>query len=196
MSIIKSALEIALERTRDVEGNKEALEASSFTNEGKRAVSKFMSAEADSLKEPLAKYQKKQLAWVREGAYQALMANLKLPVDEMAFKQSKRAAEGLFALVSDPKRLTKHLGQMEHFFEEYLEERKRITTAVERQYAPRLRQKEEEMSHKMGAAVKIDPHSDPEFVKLLKQNLVLLEDRYAAVLEQVKGELKKMVFEG
>jgi len=41
MSVIKSALEIALERTQNVEANKEALEANTYATEGKKAVSHF-----------------------------------------------------------------------------------------------------------------------------------------------------------
>jgi hypothetical protein len=44
----------------------------------------------------------------------------------------------------------------------------------------------------MGARVKIDPAMDPQFQKLLRDNLALLEERYGEVLEQVRQELRKM----
>ena len=42
--------------------------------------------------------------------------------------------------------------QLEGFFKEYLGERKRLAEAIERQYAPKLKKKEEEMSRQMGRA--------------------------------------------
>jgi hypothetical protein len=44
----------------------------------------------------------------------------------------------------------------------------------------------------MGTRVKIDPAMDPQFQKLLRDNLALLEERYGEVLEQVRQELRKM----
>jgi len=81
---------------------------------------------------------------------------------------------------------------MEQFLEDYLAERRRLVEAVEKKYAPVLRQKEEEMSRQMGQRVRIDPAMDPQFQKLLRDNMALLEERYTEVLEQVRQELRKL----
>ena len=128
MSEIKSALEIALERTQDVEANKEALEANTFMTEGKKAVSKYLSEEDVDLKQLLAGFEKKHHRYVKEGALQALLSNLKLPMDEMALLQSKKAGQGFYALVSDSKHLGKLLNQMEQFLGDFLQERSRFIT--------------------------------------------------------------------
>ncbi len=192
MSEIKSALEIALERTRDVEANKEALEANTYATEGKKAVSKFLSEENVNLGELLDGFDKKHLSHVKEGAIQALLANLKLPADEMSLLQSKKAGKGFHALVSDSKHLGKLLNQMEQFLADFLQERKRVVEAVYQKFEPILRQKEQAMSQQLGAKVKIDPVMDPDYQKLLRDNLTILEDRYAQVLGQVKQELRRM----
>jgi hypothetical protein len=192
MGIIKSALEIALERTQGVEADKEALEANRFITEGKKAVSRFLSEEAVELKALLGGYKGKEAGWVREGMFQALSANVRLPFDEMALLGAKKAAKGFQALASDPKKLARLSGQMEQFLEDYLVERRRLVEAVEKKYAPTLRQKEEEMSRQMGQRVRIDPAMDPQFQKLLRDNLAVLEERYSEVLEQVRQELRKL----
>ena len=192
MGVIKSALEIALERTKGVEADKEALEASRFVTEGKKAVSRFLAEEGFDLKQAIAGSGGKQAAWVREGVFQALSANLKLPFDEMALLGTKKAGKGFQALVSDAKKLGRLLTQMEQFLEDYLGERRRLVEAVEKKYAPILRQKEEEMGRQMGQRVRIDPAMDPQFQKLLRDNLAMLEERYAEVLEQVRQELRKL----
>lgn len=192
MARIKSALEIALENTRDIEANKETLEASRYTTEGKKLVSRYLGDPEVNLAQELRSYQAQPLAWVREGILQSLLQNLVLPVDELALKSSRRVRDGFAAIVADAKKLGRLMSQLEGFLNEYLEERRRVQAAVEQQYAPRLRQKEQELSKQIGSPVRIDPMQDPEFVQMLRQHLVMLEDRYNRVLEEVKGELRRM----
>ncbi len=192
MGIIKSAIEIALERTQGVEADKEALEANRFITEGKKAVSRFLAEEGVDLKQALAGYKGKEAGWVREGVFQALSANVRLPFDEMALLGAKKAGKGFQALASDPKKLARLSTQLEQFLEDYLVERRRLVEAVEKKYAPVLRQKEEEMSRQMGQRVRLDPAMDPQFQKLLRDNLAVLEERYTEVLEQVRQELRKL----
>jgi hypothetical protein len=129
---------------------------------------------------------------VKEGVFQALSANLKLPYDELALVGTRKAGKGFAALVADQKKLGRLLAQMEQFLADYLQERNRLVDAVEKKYAPALRQKEEEMSRQMGQRVRIDPAMDPQFQKLLRDNLAMLEERYGEVLEQVRQELHRM----
>ncbi len=192
MSEIKSALEIALEKTKDVEANKESLEASRYITEGKKSVSRFLSEDDADLKKLLGEFAGKQTKHVREGALQALLANVKLPSDQMSLLQSKKAGKGFYALVNDAKRLAKLLSQMEQFLEDFLQERRRVVEAVDKRFAPILKQKEQAMSQQLGASVKIDPAMDPEYQKLLRDNLTILDDRYSQVLGQVKQELRRM----
>jgi hypothetical protein len=192
MSVIKSALEIALERTQNVEANKEALEANTYATEGKKAVSQFLSEENVDLKKLLDGFDKKHLGHVKEGAVQALLANVKLPAEEMSLLKSKKAGEGFHALVSDSKHLSKLLNQMEQFLADFLQERKRVVEAVDQRFEPIRRQKEQAMSQQLGAKVKIDPAMDPDYQKILRDNMTILEDRYAQVLGQVKQELRRM----
>ena len=84
------------------------------------------------------------------------------------------------------------LKQIESFFNEYIEQRKTVKINLEKQFAPRLKQKQEEISRQLGGNVHLDPNSDPEFVKYLKHTYAQLEERYSQILIQVKNELKKM----
>lgn len=192
MTVIKSALEIALERTKQVEASKESLEASKYNTEGKKLVSRFLNDEEVDLAQELKSFDSSKVKWVSAGIYEALSANLILPIDEVALKKNKRVREGFFSIIKDSKKLNRLMNQLENFLGEYLEERKRLQAALEEQYAPRLRQKEEEMSKQLGSPVKIDPMQDPEFGQLLRKNLIMLEDRYSAVLKEVKQELNNM----
>ncbi len=190
MGEIKSAFEIAMENVKDVVGDKVALEATKFKTEGKKIISKFLDDSVENIKEELKKYSGKELKWVREGMLEALLSNLILPVDEYRLSQNRKIGEALFSVVDNTSNLGKIMGELEHFFREYMEERKRLTEAIEQQFAPRLRQKEEELSKQLGSPVKIDPASDPEYTAFLRQHLGQLEERYSSVLNRVKDEIR------
>ncbi len=190
MGEIKSAFEIAMENVRDVVGNKEALEANRFKTEGKKIISKFLDDSLEDVKEELKKYKGKELKWVKEGMLEALLSNLVLPLDEFGLSRNRKVGEALFIVVDEAGRLGKIMSELEHFFKEYIEERKRLTEAVTQQFAPKLRQKEEELSKQLGAPVKIDPTSDPEYNAFLRQHLGQLEERYKDVLNRVKDEIR------
>ena len=193
---IKSSWEIALERTKDVEPDRENVEANRLLTEGKKLVSRFLDDDTLDLTALIGEFAKEQQPGVGTGVLDALSSNLNLPVDEFALRRNRRAAEGLAAIISDKRKLQMLTQQLEQFFGEYLQERNQVREAVDRQYQPRLQQKEEELARRTGQRVRIDPASDPEYVGLLRQQLVLLEDKYGTVLKQVKQEISDMYDRG
>ncbi len=189
MGEIKSALEIALERTKSFEVNKDSVEANKFQKDGKSLVSKFLDDTTVNLEESLKKYDKKQTQWVKEGMFQVLLANLMLPQDQLVLTKVRRIGEAFFLVTPDRRLLKSTFSQLESFFEEYMGEKDRLRESLVQQYAPRLKQKEEELSKRMGGPVNVDVNSDPEFVSLLRKALSQLDDRYQGVLNQAKDQL-------
>ena len=186
---IKSSLEIALERTKDVQADPENLEASTHIKEGKKIVSRFLNESNFSLKDNIKNISEREYKWFCDGIYDALTSNLNLPSDEFGLRRNRRAFEGLNVIISDRKKLQMISKELEKIFAQYLEERQQLKENVDRQYAPKLQQKEEELARRTGARVRLDPSNDPEYAQLLRQQLNLIEDRYGQVLQQVKDEL-------
>jgi hypothetical protein len=58
-----------------------------------------------------------------------------------------------------------------------------------------LRQKEEELSRRLGRTVQIDPFQDPEFAAFYTQNMNALRDNYQAGVDQVR-EQAELLFKG
>jgi hypothetical protein len=192
MAPIKSAWEIALENTKDIEGSKETLAANAARDEGRRLAAKSLGDPSFSLKEALKAVGRDRIALVREGLIQSLLANLVLPLDELAIRKNKQVGVAVGAAVSDARKVSAIFGQLENFFREYLEERKRMLEALERQYAPKLKKKEEEMSRQMGQRVKINPAQDPEFQAMLRNYLSQLDLKYDEVLANAKEEIRQL----
>lgn len=193
MAVIKSAYELALERTKDIAGDKDAVEASAGSTEGKKIVSRFVDDKDVKLRDELKKYDRKKLEWVRDGMLQALLANLVLPTDELGMQRCRRVAEGLSDLGNRSRQLGQLFNQLEDFYKEYVEERKRVRDLIEDRYSQKLKQKEQELSRQLGSPVKIDPSQDPEFMSLLRQNMGNLEARYGEVLARVKEQITSLV---
>jgi hypothetical protein len=187
---IKSALEIALENTKNVEGDKQALETKKYSDEGRRLVAKLFDDAAFDLKAALKAYDKKQLAWVREGMIQSLLSNVVLPLDEFAIKRNKQVGDIIVAAGSDARKLNMVFGQLDGFYKGYIDERKQLMQALEKQYAPKLRRKEEEMSKQMGQRVKINPAQDPEFAAMQRQYMAQLDLKFGDELDKAKEMIK------
>jgi hypothetical protein len=192
MAIIKSAWEIALENTKGIEGDKSTLEANRLRDEGRKLAAKVLDEPGFGLKEALKGFDRDKTVLVREGLIQSLLANLVLPIDELALRQNKRVGEAVGAAVNDPRKLTMIFGQLENFFREYLEERKRLVEAVDRQYAPKLKKKEDELSKQVGARVRINPAQDPEYQGMLRGYLGQLDAKYDEVLVNTKEEIRQI----
>lgn len=195
MALIKSAVEIALERTESVKIDKEALEADRARKEGKMLASRFLGEPEVSLKDGLAGKEARVTRWMREGVIEALLANLVLPQDAFAVKKVKRISEGFAAIGKTDRRLQQTFSQLDGFFREYVEERERLREMVNKQYEPVRKQKEAELAQRMGQHVRIDPQTDPDYVNALRRAMGTIEDRYGGVLAKVKGEIEALVAE-
>jgi len=190
MGAIKSAYQIAMENSKDIQADKELVETSRLRDEGKKLVSRLIDDAAFDVKAALKGFDKQQIGFVREGLIQSLLANLVLPADEFSLKNNKKIGDAFAATVSDARKVTMIFSQLENFFKEYLSERKRLVEALDRQYAPVRKKKEEELSRQMGRPVKINPNADPEYQGMIRQYFAQLDVKYSEVLDGAKEELK------
>ena len=79
---------------------------------------------------------------------------------------------------------------------QFLDEAAQYEEAIKRQYAPKLRQKEEEIARRLGRQVKLDPFQDPEFVQFFNQHMNSLKANYQSVLDEARTEAVKLFEHG
>ena len=192
MAEIKSALERALERTKDIKGDPESLRRHEAQNDGKRLFARILEDNAFNVKGALKEVPKEKRRWVREGLFNVARSNLTLPQAESDLQKLDAVEVALSELVGDRGMLTELLKQVRQFFNQYLDDRNRLVENLRKQYEPRIRQKEQQLSQQYGRNVKLDPANDPEFSRVLQDNLepIQYQDRYA--LAQVDEPVKKM----
>ena len=198
MSEIKSALELALERTADIQSDRTKLHEHEALQKGKRLASKFLHPEPDSeeesvdLRDELKKVNKEDMKLVRQGIFDVILSNITLPHDEVREDLIDRAARGVQILLNTKKQVEYIFQQLKEFYIQYLRNKDQIRKNLEQQFAPRLQQKEEALREKFGSSIELDPADDPEFAEYLKQNYAELDKQYQEALNQMKEQLKQI----
>ena len=194
MGKIKSALEIALERTESVKSDKGSIGQFEAKQKGKKLANDFLGGAVKSLEEEIKKSAADEQASLKQGIFDVLLSQLTLPMAKDDLKRIEKAAQGLHAVIGG-KRFGEVAKQLAQVLSQYLNEAGQYEEAVKRQYAPKLRQKEEELSRRFGRPVKLDPFQDPEFVAFFNQNINALKANYQAATDQAREEALRLFSE-
>jgi hypothetical protein len=193
MGRIKSALEIALEKTENVKGDRASIDQFGAKQRGKRAAGAFL-AEGLNLAEEIKKTPAPEQQSLKQGIFDLLISQISLPVTAEDEKRVETAGKGLQTVISDS-RFSALYKQLTQTVSQYMQEAAQYDRAIRQQYGPKLRQKEEELSRRLGREVRIDPFQDPEFIAFYNQHINVLKGNYEAALEQVKEDAR-LLFEG
>ena len=191
MGKIKSALEIALEKTDSVKSDKASIGQFGAKQKGKKMANEFLAGELKSIEEEMQKALPEEKASLKQGIFDVLVSQISLPAVKEDLNRIEKAGHGLSAIISDS-RFTEIVKQFSHVMNQYLDEVTNYAEAIKKQFAPKLRQKEEELSRRLGRPVKIDPFQDPEFAAYYNQNINLLKENYQAASDQVRAEAAEL----
>ncbi len=192
MSEIKSAFELALERTANVKGDRESLEAHENRQEGRRIVSQFLEDPSIDLKEKLNSYDEKRRKQVRRGVFDALLGNLTLPKDQQALERIQSLAPAFEVIIGDKKAVDQVYDQVVQLFSQYLRDSQQLVEQLRQQFEGRMRQKEDELAKQTGQRIRLDPSQDPEFSQTLQQYQQQMQAQYTQVVDQAKEQLESL----
>jgi len=191
MGKIKSALEIALERTESVKTDKASVDLYKARQEGKRIANDYLADQAKGLAAALKGQPEDRRKSLCQGILDVLVPQIMLPEDEEGLPRIKAVGEGLGLILKD-RRFAEMFGQLMQLLDGYLQEVNRLDQGLRQQYAPKLRQKEEEVSRRLGQEVRLDPMQDPEFAVFYNQHMGSLRANYQVPLDQVKEEALRL----
>lgn len=192
MGKIKSALELALEKTADLKTDKKAIKKNMMIREGKVSVSTFLEdPEKSEFVDKMRFYKDEELSWFKEGAMETILANLTLPRVESDIKKLIPLNAGL-AIASGNKEETESMfEQLNQLFTQYLSNLDQLEASLKQQYEPQLRQKEQQLAQQTGQEVHLTPEQDPEFIKILSEQISRMDQQYHEVLKQAKEQIRK-----
>lgn len=192
MGEIKSALEIALEKTAHIEGDISSIQNREYRNDGKRLANHFLdTGDSEELLKAFAQTQEDRRDSVREGAVSILLAAIKLPVEEADTEKTARIGGGLEALIPG-QGITAMFGQVEQIFKQYLSEWDQTKKALEQQFMPKLRAKQQEMARRYGQAVPMELTQDPEYASAFSRAKRALDEKYEMVVEEVRSRVQEI----
>ncbi len=202
MAQIKSALELALERTKDLKVDQASLEANELKQEGKRSAGRYLEEPASmDLKKKLDSYPKDKRAFVKIGMHDILSAQIQLPTNEAGLEKLATIASAYAVIAGDggmiggvlaEKRVQGLFQQLEAFLRKYLEDMRNVDQVIKQQWAPKLREKERAMAARLGQDVRLDPMMDQEFSAFYKQNVGAVREQYQAALDKAREDLAAM----
>jgi hypothetical protein len=185
MGRIKSALELALERTDSIKSDKAGIGQFEAKQQGKRLANEFLEDAKKSLEDVIKKTPKDQQEALKQGIFDALISQITLPSSKEDERRIESIGKGLQTIIKDS-RFASLYKQFVLAIARYLEESEQYAESIKRQYAPKLRQKEEEIARRIGQRIKLDPFQDPEFVAFYNQNINALKEHYQTVVAQVR----------
>lgn len=199
MALIKSALEIALERTKDMKADPAARKSFELKQEGQKLAGEFLSdPDSVDLEARIKAVPKEDRDLFKSAIFGVMAARIQLPLTKTGIpKETMDAlAKGFSALASSPfpdKRIAGLIRQIGDFLARYLDDASNLDAALRKQFEPKLRRKEQELAARTGQSVRLDPLSDPEFLKVYQQNVTNLKTQYQSALDQAKEDLATML---
>jgi len=191
MGVIKTALEIALEKTESVKSDKSGIHQFEINQKGKKLANDYLEKEGVNFSSEIKKIPDEHKLSLKQGIFDILVTQITLPTNNEGQNRLEKAGKGL-AEVIGKNEFTAMFKQLLQLTGQYLQETSHYDQAIRQQYAPKLRQKEEELARRMGREIHIDPMQDPEFVAFYNQNMNALKSNYEGIIEQAKAEAKRL----
>ncbi len=191
MGRIKSAWEIALERTESIEIDQEKLKYNECVQKAKTLSSLFINSEDKTFEDTmqsLAAIDDKKAMY--EGVITTSLQNINLPNGETADNRSQKAKQLIDFLSQNQPQVCDLTGQICSFLAQYPEHKKQLIEQLKSQFEPERQQKEAQLRQQYGEDFNYPIEQDKEFIQIANQNLEKLAEQYSQTLEGAKDQLK------
>lgn len=195
MSKIRSAWEIALEKTENIEVDRDRLRREENVRKARSLAGSFLNGDeqmtASDLEKQYAEIEDQSAA--REGIKLSLMQNITLSTEEDVTNRYEKLL-ALASLISKGNAGVMDLmNQIISFLRQYPQHRKQLVEQLKQHFAPMLEQKAAQLKEKYGQDVPLSAENDPEFLKIAQQNLDQLAKQYEDTLKDAKEKLEAVL---
>jgi len=192
MALIKSALELALEKTEGLSVDKEELRRKDLFNQGRVAAAKALDEGADwfesAIKSQEKALKKDEYGHFAEGASENLLSRLVLASDQLAVTTLAKVSDLMDRLTH--KKAGPRLQKVGGLLQQYGTEVGQLKQAIAQQLGPQLKARAQQSGANMANYVM---EKDPSYLKVLAENLEPLRAEYQQALDQLKVEVKGLV---
>lgn len=194
MAFIKSALELAMEKSADIKVDKAELRHKEVFNAGRAFAAKMLSEgpefTARELKPQRKTYKGAEEKTFLEGVAETLVSRLVLTVVD-----PKREIGGLVPHAEQVfgAQGAQLFAQAAEFLLQYADEIVQLRETIVQQVGPQLRQRAQQIAQQTGNTAKYVMEKDPQYLKILSQNLEPLRTHYTQGLEAIKTQLRALL---
>lgn len=193
MGRIKSAWEIALEKTESIEVDANKIRHNANIDAIRRKAGAYLLSEEDTeenTKSELMKYSQEDL---KEALGQTIINSLSLPQTEMGeSKKPQRLSFLLSIALPGNTEVANFLSDVLNHMAQYPKHRDQMMEQLKSQFEPMLRDKEERMRAQYGEAPHLTFENDKECREMANKYLERLQDQYQKTLDDAKEQLKKV----
>ena len=194
MSLLKSAWEIALEKTESIEADPEKIRRDALINEGRRLAGTYLTeleSEGKEIAAALKTATEEDAPYIREGIASTVFLNIALPQSQYYEDRLGRMSHIVAMMDGEQSDAVGLLAQVQQFMGKYLEARETLLDRAKQQYQPMFEQKREQMMQKYGRSTNMSIEQDPEFIQFLQKHFNQLSNQYQQVLDQAKDQLRE-----
>jgi len=187
---IKSALELALEKAeRFGRATKEELLQEQYYDKGRQIAVRYLKEEVD-LEAELAKLPPEAQNPAKQAIKEILVRNIALPREERLDPRAVRALNGLLAVASNKKGMTRLKEEVQQLWDNYLMARNSAFQQLKASFAQQLASVTRALEAQYGQKLRVEVEHLPQFqeewrkfeTNLIQQFEPILEDRKAKML--------------
>lgn len=183
MARIKSAWELALEKTKDIEIDESKYRTGVLEKEGMALAGKFLN-DAQMAEEELANkynaYSSEDIVAVKQGVVNTIFSNLGLPSDNLYEMRFERLVT-LVALVADEEsQAVSTIRQIGELFAQFIQHRQDFISRMQEQIKQAMQENPEQVN-------------SSQYTQLIQQNLKKLDAQYQGALDNAKEALKEQL---
>lgn len=192
MGRIKSAWEIALEKTADLKVDTKKINHDKIFKKGSQITGSYLNNIDYTIEEFKEAFnQEEDKRTLIEGISKIVLIGVKLPDNELYEEKIEKLKEICLVVQPDSETIPTIFEQMIEFFRQYKNHQEQLIDQMKQQFAPSIAQKEAQLRQQYGPDFKLQPEQDKEFMKLLNDNLSKLDDHYNNSLKDVKENIER-----
>lgn len=192
MSKIKSALEIALERTENITIDKDRLKYNDDFESIRKFVSLYINENEDdslpSLIKKLSEFKNSKALY--QAAVSTLVQNINIQTGDIDSARLDKIKSLLDHLANGDNQIVELSGQIVAFIKRYPEHKTQLIEQMKSQFEPALREKEEKLRQTYGESFQLSFEQDKEFLNLANKNLDQLSEQYNMAIENAKDQIR------
>ena len=191
MAKIKSAWEIALERTENIQIDREKLKKDENIKKARLCAGAYLNDEenkGESLVDDLKAINDDNA--VKKALKLTALQNLTLASDTVLTDRYERILNLISLCCGANQNIMELANQIVGFCKQFPEHRKQLVDQLKEQFAPMLSQKAAQLKAQYGQDVPVSLENDPEFLKIANQQLERLQKQYDETLAEAKAQLE------